>query len=77
MVREITFQIFGIPPGLELYRDGKTASQKPLHSPPVPVPTGIRRGVHSDEMTPSVERSLPAAVCRYNLCPQRPATISD
>src|SRR5450631_482834 len=44
---------FGKPFGLELYRGGKTASQKPLPSPPtVPVPADARLGFHPDDTTP-------------------------
>ena len=43
---------FGKPFGLELYRGGRTASQKPLPSPPVPVPADARLGFHPDDTTP-------------------------
>jgi len=44
---------FGKPFGLELYRGGKaTAPQKPLPSPPVPVPADARLGFHPDDTTP-------------------------
>jgi hypothetical protein len=43
---------FGKPFGLELYRGGRTASQKPLPSPPVSVPTDARLGLHPDDTTP-------------------------
>ena len=44
---------FGRPFGLELYRGGRTASQKPLLSPDtVPVPADGRRGLHPDDTTP-------------------------
>ncbi|HZL65892.1 MAG TPA: Rad52/Rad22 family DNA repair protein [Candidatus Limnocylindrales bacterium] len=44
--------IFGKPFGLELYRGGSTASQKPLPSPPVPMPADSRVGFHPDDTTP-------------------------
>ena len=43
---------FGRPFGLELYRGGRTASQKPLPAPSVPVPADGRRGLHPDDTTP-------------------------
>jgi Rad52/22 family double-strand break repair protein len=43
---------FGRPFGLELYRGGRTASQKPLPSPPVPMPADSRVGFHPDDTTP-------------------------
>jgi hypothetical protein len=44
---------FGKPFGLELYRGGRTASQKPLPSlPPVPVPADAHLGFHPDDTTP-------------------------
>ena len=44
---------FGKPFGLELYRGGRTASQKPLPSPPVPMPADSRVGFHPDDTTPT------------------------
>jgi hypothetical protein len=43
---------FGKPFGLELYRGGRTASQKPLPSPRIPVPTDARLGFHPNDTTP-------------------------
>jgi len=43
---------FGKPFGLELYRGGRTASQKSLPSPPVPVAADPRLGFHPDDTTP-------------------------
>jgi hypothetical protein len=43
---------FGKPFGLGLYRGGRTASQKPLSSPLVPVPADARLGFHPDDTTP-------------------------
>jgi Rad52/22 family double-strand break repair protein len=43
---------FGKPFGLELYRSGRTASQKPLPSPSVPVLADARLGFHPDDTTP-------------------------
>src|ERR1700690_155269 len=44
---------FGKPFGLELYRSGRAASQKPLPSPPsVPVPADAALGFHPDDTTP-------------------------
>jgi Rad52/22 family double-strand break repair protein len=44
---------FGKPFGLELYRGGRPASQKPLPSlSAVPVPTDARLGFHPDDTTP-------------------------
>jgi hypothetical protein len=43
---------FGKPFGLELYRGSKTASQKPLSSPPFPVVAETRVGFHPDDATP-------------------------
>jgi hypothetical protein len=43
---------FGKPFGLELYRGGRTASQKPLPSPPVPVTADARPDFHPDDTTP-------------------------
>jgi hypothetical protein len=43
---------FGKPFGLELYRGRRTASQKPLPSPPAPVPADARLGFHPDDTTP-------------------------
>src|SRR5262249_33282544 len=44
---------FGKPFGLELYRGGRTVSQKPLPSPPsVPLPADARLGFHPDDTTP-------------------------
>jgi hypothetical protein len=46
---------FGKPFGLELYRDGRAASQKPLPTPhpvPVTVPADARLGFHPDDTTP-------------------------
>jgi hypothetical protein len=44
---------FGKPFGLELYRGGRTASQKPLPSPPaVPVSAEVSLGFHPDDTTP-------------------------
>jgi hypothetical protein len=44
---------FGKPFGLELYRGGRAASsQKPLPSPPVPVPADAQLGFHPDDTTP-------------------------
>jgi hypothetical protein len=42
---------FGKPFGLELYRGGRTASQKPLLSAPL-VPVAARSGFHPDDLTP-------------------------
>ena len=42
---------FGKPFGLELYRGGRTASQKPLPSSPL-VPVPARLGFHPDDTTP-------------------------
>src|ERR1019366_6888529 len=45
---------FGKPFGLELYRSGRTTSQKPLPSPPpVPVPADAHLGFHPDDTTPN------------------------
>jgi hypothetical protein len=41
---------FGKPFGLELYRGGRTASQKPLPAPPVPADAHL--GFHPDDTTP-------------------------
>jgi DNA recombination protein Rad52 len=67
---------FGKPFGLELYRGGRTASQKPLPSPPVPMPADSRVGFHPDDTTaiprPSryygrrqdlVTRKIPSKLC--------------
>jgi len=44
---------FGKPFGLELYRAGKAAPQKPLpSSPAVVVPADVWRGFHPDDTTP-------------------------
>jgi len=44
---------FGKPFGLELYRGGRMASQKPPPSPPtVPRPADARLGFHPDDTTP-------------------------
>jgi len=43
---------FGKPFGLELYRGGRTAIQRALPSPPVPVPGDTRVGFHPDDTTP-------------------------
>jgi hypothetical protein len=44
---------FGKPFGLELYRGGRTASQKPLlATPPVNVPADAHIGFHPDDTTP-------------------------
>jgi hypothetical protein len=43
---------FGKPFGLELYRGGRTAIQRALPSPPVPVPGDARVGFHPDDTTP-------------------------
>jgi hypothetical protein len=43
---------FGKPFGLELYRGSKTASQKPLSSPPFSVVAETRVGFHPDDATP-------------------------
>jgi hypothetical protein len=44
---------FGKPFGLELYRGGRTASQKPLPAPPsVPIPADAHLGFHPDDTTP-------------------------
>ena len=43
---------FGKPFGLELYRGSKTASPKPLPSPPTPISTDARLGFHPDDTTP-------------------------
>src|SRR5450631_4279805 len=48
---------FGKPFGLELYRGGRAASQKPLPSATpvavsIPVPTDVRPGLHPDDTTP-------------------------
>jgi len=43
---------FGKPFGLELYRGGKTASQKPQPSPPVAIGAEARVGFHPDDTTP-------------------------
>jgi hypothetical protein len=43
---------FGKPFGLELYRSGRTASQKPLPSPSVPVLADAHLGFHPDDTTP-------------------------
>jgi hypothetical protein len=46
---------FGKPFGLELYRGGRAASQKPLplsHPVPVTVPADARLGFHPDDTTP-------------------------
>jgi hypothetical protein len=49
---------FGKPFGLELYRGGRAASQKPLPAlpavpgPAVPLPADVRLGFHPDDTTP-------------------------
>src|SRR5450830_1797256 len=44
---------FGKPFGLELYRGGRAAFQKPLPAPPpVPVPADTHLGFHPDDTTP-------------------------
>ena len=43
---------FGKPFGLELYRSGRMASQKPLPPQPVPMPADARLGFHPDDTTP-------------------------
>jgi Rad52/22 family double-strand break repair protein len=43
---------FGKPFGLELYRGGRTAPQRPLPSPAIPVPADVRLGLHPDDTTP-------------------------
>src|SRR5450631_1322128 len=68
---------FGKPFGLELYRGGRTASQKPLPSPPaVPVSAEAGLGFHPDDTTPIprpsryygrrqdlVTRKIPSKLC--------------